>query len=79
MKSAEKKEVCEALGGASKSFAQAMNLLNKPTNAYWFRKAETAYDNGYYRLGRLFYWYAKRSLYREDWRDIQLYLEYGKI
>ncbi len=79
MKSAEKKEVCEAFSDVSRRYALAMDLLNKQGNAYWFRKAEAAYTHGYYRLGSFFMWMARRNMYKQDWQDILLFIQYGKI
>ncbi len=60
-------------------FANAMDLLNKPNNAYWFRKSSAAYLNQRILLGKLYSWLARRNLYKQDWRDIRLLIEYGKI
>jgi len=70
---------CTEFSDTSRRFAHAMDLLGKPRNAYWFRKSEKAYDSGFRHLGDFYRWIAKKGLYRQDWQDIVLFIQHGKI
>ncbi len=79
MNNTEKRELCIMRADMCRTYAKGMDLLNKPNNAYWFKKAEIAYGNGFYYLGSFFKWFAERDLYKSDWRYISLLLQYKRI
>lgn len=70
---------CTALADACVGFASAMEILGKPGNAVWFRRAAGFYRRGWCPLGRFCKWVAGWDLYRSDWQDVLLLHEYGKL